>query len=118
MLELFGSALMVLAWLVPDHYLPWLSFYNDSAMALGLLLFLLGTTRDTAAPVHVPAIFWTLVAVAAIPWFQWTSGQLAFAGDALVGSLYVLGLALAILTGFAWARRDAKAATALFAGTL
>ena len=38
-----GSAAIVAAWLIPDHYLPWLSAYNDSAMALGLMLLLLGT---------------------------------------------------------------------------
>ncbi len=118
MFELFGSAAMAAAWLIPDHYLPWLSAYNDSAMALGLMLLLLGTVRRGATPARVPAVFWGVVAVAAIPWLQWTAGQLAFAGDAVVGSVYVLGLAIAVLTGFTWARRDAKGSAALLAGTI
>lgn len=117
MFELFGSALMVVAWLVPDHYLPWLSFYNDSVMALGLLFLVLGTVRRRALPARIPAVFWVLVAAATIPWFQWVGGQLAFTGDAVVGSLYVLGLAIAVSTGFAWAERNAAGSAALLAGT-
>jgi hypothetical protein len=41
-----------------------------------------------------------------MPWLQWAGGQLAFVDDAMLGSVYVLGLALAVLCGFEWARRD------------
>ena len=118
MLELFGSALMVIAWLVPDHYLPWLSAYNDSVMALGLLFLVLGTVRPNALQAKVPPVYWVVVAAAAIPWVHWAVGQIAFSGDAVVASLYVLGLAIAILTGFVWAQRDAAGSAALLAGTL
>jgi O-antigen ligase len=118
MFELFGSALMVVAWLVPDHYLPWLSVYNDSVMALGLLFLVLGTVRRDGLQAKTPPVFWVVVAAAAIPWVQWAGGQIAFTGDAVVGSLYVLGLAISILTGFVWAQRDATGSAALLAGTL
>lgn len=109
---------MVVAWLVPDHYLPWLSAYNDSVMALGLLCLLLGTLRRNAPSASAPAVFWVVVAVASIPWIQWAVGQLAFSGDALIGSLYLSGLATAILTGYAWAQRDASGSASLLAGTI
>ncbi len=118
MFELLGSVLMVGAWLVPDHYLPWLSAYNDSVMALGLFCLLLGTLRRNAPKASAPAVFWVVVAAAFIPWIQWAVGQLAFSGDALVGSLYPLGLAVAILTGHVWAQRDASGSASLLAGTI
>ncbi len=118
MFELLGSAAMVIAWLVPDHYLPWRSAYNDSVMALALILLLLGLVKREASQASVPAIFWITVAVAGIPWLHWVTGRLAFSGDAVVGSLYVLAMAVAILAGHGWARRDPTGSAALLAGTI
>jgi hypothetical protein len=108
LLELFGLILIGVAWLVSDHYMPWLCAYNDSVAAAALLCLLAPTVSrlHSSKPRAVPAAFWALVAVACIPWLQWTLGQLAFFDDAMLGSVYVLGLALAVLCGFEWARRD------------
>lgn len=118
MFELLGSAAMVISWLVPDHYLPWLSAYNDSVMALGLLLLMLGLVKRDALNDCVPVAFWVTVSVAGIPWLHWVAGRLAYSGDAVVGSLYVLALGIAILTGYGWARRDPTGSAALLAGTI
>lgn len=118
MFELLGSAAMVISWLIPDHYLPWLSAYNDSVMALGLMLLMAGLVRRDSSKACVPAAFWVTVAVAGIPWLHWATGRLAFGGDAVVGSLYALALAVAILTGHGWARRDPTGSAALLAGTI
>jgi hypothetical protein len=108
LLELFGLILIGVAWLVTDHYLPWLCAYNDSVAAVALLCLMAPTVSRarSSLPRRVPVVFWALVAVACIPWLQWAGGQLAFFDDALIGSVYVLGLALAVLCGFEWARRD------------
>ena len=98
---------MGIAWLIPNHYAPWSSFYNDSSMALGLMLFVAAAALKRRAP-ELPSVAWALVAVAAIPWLQWAFGLLWFSGDAWVASLYLLGLALAISTGHIWARLDAR----------
>ncbi len=107
-LELFGLILIGVAWLVTDHYLPWLCAYNDSVAAVALLCLLAPTVSRlrSSQPRQVPMVFWALVAVACIPWLQWAGGQLAFFDDATLGSVYVLGLALAVLCGFEWAHRD------------
>ncbi len=108
LLELFGLILIGLCWLVTDHYLPWLCAYNDSVAAVALFCLLASTVSrlNSTQPRQVPKVFWALVAVACIPWLQWACGQLAFFDDALLGSVYVLGLALAVLCGFEWSRRD------------
>jgi hypothetical protein len=87
-------------------------------MALALILLLLGLLKREASQASVPAIFWITVAVAGIPWLHWVTGRLAFSGDAVVGSLYVLALAIAILVGHCWARRDPTGSAALLAGTI
>lgn len=118
MFEFFGFVLMVVAWLVPDHYLPWLSAYNDSAMALALMFFVVAILREGAVIKTVPIIFWVVVAIAIIPWLQWAVGQLAFSGDAVIGSVYVLGFAAAVLTGFVWAKENAPDSARLLAGVI
>ncbi len=84
------------AWLVPNHYLPWLAAWNETLAIFGLLLLLLFTLTKTAAT----RVSWPLASVAVLcgvlPWVQFTSGKLMFAGDALMVSWYI-GLWLAAL---------------------
>lgn len=117
MLELFALVCFGLAWLVPNHYPPWTSFYNETGAALGLLLLTLANARRLQSG-GLPSPAWVLVAVATIPWLQWLFGRLAFSGDALVSSLYLVGLAVAIATGAAWARADAPAAMSRLSATV
>jgi hypothetical protein len=118
MLELLAMVCLVVAWLVPNHYPPWTSFYNESCAALGLTLLVISLGRRHFAEA-APWPVWSLLAVAAIPWLQWALGLLAFGGDALVGSLYVVGFAAAVVAGHTWAARDAvRAAVVLFTTVL
>lgn len=48
------------------------------------------------------AVYW-VAAVALLPWLQYFLGISLFAGDALIASLYLLGLAAAIWIGYGWA---------------
>ena len=104
MVELLALLCLGLAWLVPNHYPPWSSFYNESCAGLAVLMLALAQARGNWSR-PAPRIVWVVSATAAIPWLQWACGQLAFSGDALVSSLYVLGLAAAIAVGHAWACR-------------
>jgi hypothetical protein len=96
---------LVLAWLIPNHYPPWTSFYNESFSALGLCLLVLALGRawtNIRLPTPVPA----LLMVAAIPGVQFSMGLLAFSSDAWMSALFISGFAIAIAAGFVWARRD------------
>lgn len=121
MFRLSGYALMVASWLVSDHYPPWTAAYNDTVMAAGLaLLFAVTAGRQkTGASRLVPVTFWWLVAISLIPAFQWLAGQLAYGDDVLVAGVYVLGLAVAILTGQQTAARNtAESSAALLGGAI
>ena len=107
MLGLLAAVTIALAWLVPNHYPPWSSFYNEVCMAVGLLLLVLAVPRVSSRP-GMPGIVWVTAGVIAIPWLQWALGLLSFSGDAWVSSLYLLGFSLAMATGHAWARVDVK----------
>ena len=104
MFELLGLVCLTLAWLVPNHYPPWNSFYNESCAALGLFFLVLALGRDWLGR-SSPALMWGVAAVVLVPVLQWTTGQLAFSGDAVVAALYLLGFATAVGTGHAWAAR-------------
>jgi O-antigen ligase len=93
-----------LAWLVPDHYPPWSSFYNEFLAFLALLLLLLHCARSAQRTITVPASAAVVATLAVIPAIQVATGLIHFAGDGWMAAAYLLGLALAIAAGFVLAR--------------
>lgn len=117
MLELLAMVVLGLAWLVPNHYPPWTSFYNETAAGLALLLLALAVGRRWAA-VRTPGAVWVLAGVAALPWLQRWTGQLHYASDAWVASAYLLGVAGAVATAHAWSADGVRTPAARLGGTL
>ncbi|TAL72101.1 MAG: hypothetical protein EPN79_03565 [Burkholderiaceae bacterium] len=101
MIEFF-TALTTAAWLVPNHYVPWLSAWSD-AVAIVALFGLLPCAALAARAAG--RISWRLPAVAVLCWAvllgQLASGKILYAGDALMAALY-LGLWLAAVLAGAW----------------
>ena len=94
---LFAAA-VPLAWLLPNHYLPWPAAWLEGA-ALGLLFVAALLVRQPAA---LP-LRWALpvaVALLSIAW-QAASGRILFSGDAVMAALYVAAFLLAIGCGAA-----------------
>lgn len=117
MLELLSMICLAAAWLVPNHYPPWSSFYSETCSGLALLLLCIGNTgRIRSQP--VPTAAWVVLAVAAIPLLQWTFGLLAFSGDVWISALYLGGLSAAIVCGSIWAQRDPRNAAAMLSGAV
>lgn len=99
MLELLSLLALVAAWLVPDHYPPWTSFYNEVCAAIALFALALDAGRGWLRE-RLPVVFWFVCAVALIPPVQWLCGRLVFAGDAWVAAFYVMVFASAIGVGY------------------
>lgn len=97
-LHFAGAVCLVLAWLLPNHYPPWTSFYNESCAAIGLAFFVAGSRTNAGA--RLPASFWLIGMVALLPWAQWAAGQFPYVGDAWLSSLYLGALALAVGAGY------------------
>lgn len=94
---LFSAALPA-AWLLPNHYYPWPSAWQDGA-ALALLCIAALLCRSRAA---VPAQWAAALAVAlGSVALQWAEGRIGFAGDALMALFYLAAFALAIGLGTA-----------------
>lgn len=117
MLELIALVSLVASWLIPNHYPPWSSFYNESAAAIALLLLVL-TLRRTLVAQRAPLVSWVLIACATVPALQAAAMQPPFVGDALVSALYLLGAGIAVAAGSAWCAGGSGRATGLIAGAV
>ncbi|MFZ4534984.1 Wzy polymerase domain-containing protein [Propionivibrio sp.] len=88
------------AWLVPNHYPPWLNTWSDGLAIMGLLLLLPSMAANAVAGACVS---WRLPVIAAVCIAvilgQLVAGKLMFAGDAVMGVLYIGLWLAAVLTG-------------------
>lgn len=117
MLELLALGCIALAWLIPNHYAPWTTFYNDGAAFCGLLLLVLSCRRRLWCE-RGPTAGRVVLLVGAIPFLQWALGILYYSGDAWVSTLYLAAFSAAIMTGSAWAASDARSSAARLCGTV
>ena len=97
---LLGLVALCAGFLLPGHYPPWVSFEQQALAALGAgLVGAAALTSNGGRPLRLPTIAALVFAVAAIPWVQWLCGQIGFLSDALLSSLYLIGLGLCIVAG-------------------
>lgn len=88
--SLAGLACLALAWLAPNHYPPWTSFHGEAAAFAALLLICVGHLfgeheRTARAALFAGGASVTVVTV------QCVVGQIAYAGDALLSAVYLVG---------------------------
>lgn len=106
---------MGLAWLLPGHYFPWTGFQQETlASGAALLLALAAIVLPSAWPRRLPAmtlIAWGLSLVAPL---QWAAGLIPFHSDALLATMYLLGVGLAVLVGQRLGLGEARFDLALF----
>lgn len=98
------STAMSLAWLLPNHSMPWVSFHGDAWTAVALLLvsFFVLLLTHFEGDWHWLSV---LVSIAVfIPLIQYASGLIPQFGVAWINSAYMLGFLLALLVGSVWER--------------
>lgn len=119
LLHAFGILVFAWAWLSYDHNRPWLNFHAESLALLGIGLLAAsraGEGRGTYGQQKgfvAPRLAWGLVILATLPWLQWFAGLSLFSGDAVIVSLYLCALAVAIALGYVYARDAADAPQSL-----
>lgn len=87
---------LCLAYLLPNHYSPWLSFHQELAAALAFApLLVWACTRISPTPM----IAYGAGLLALVPLLQAATGTLNFATDGWMSSLYLLGFALSARAG-------------------
>lgn len=89
--------LLLLSWLVPNHYFPWVAFYSDFMAFLSLSVLFCAILYSGL--VSVSWLSLAVLVVACIPLIQFGGGKIYFAGDALMAFAYLTALALSISVG-------------------
>lgn len=91
---------MVLAWLLPNHYYPWTSFYNEY-LAFVALFFLVSAcaVRGGCKGVGIGWAVFFLLGLSLVPLVQYFSGLILFFGDAFFAFLYLCAFSCSLLVG-------------------
>jgi O-antigen ligase len=100
MFYFLGSLFLVVSWLLPNHYPPWVNFHSEFVAFLGLGVLLWSWLKASPVPMAVPTVAVATLFLAALPCVQYSLNLIFFAGDAVVSSFYVFGFAVAIVLGF------------------
>lgn len=96
--------LLVLAWLMPNHYSPWLAFHSDwVACAAVVISFLFMICRKSSIRLPIVSLF--LFTLSFIPIVQYFFGIIYFKGDALIVFLYVFIASLSSILGFNYSEK-------------
>lgn len=88
----------LLAWLLPNHYQPWLAVYQDSCMFIAIVFMALSLAQQKKIEIPFYTIF--LILLSCIPLIQYFFGIIYFSGEALINSLYLLGFMTIFVVGF------------------
>jgi O-antigen ligase len=96
---LFAALLALFSWLAPNHYPPWASFHGEFAMAAACGLALLAALRRSAPAVTLSPLTAAALLLATLPLLQLAFGLIIYAGDAWLGTAYLLGFGLSVWLG-------------------
>jgi hypothetical protein len=103
-----GLLFFTLSWLAFDHYRPWVNFHSEMLAFVGLFWLLTNVLFHTGGSAVLPRMtIWVSFAIL-VPWLQYAAGISFFAGDALLSSLYLSGLFLAVFVGYAITQADTE----------
>lgn len=95
-LSLLASVLIALAWLLPVHYRPWVTYTGELFAFFALFslaaLYLKGKTQ-------LPLLNAPIFLLAVIPLIQWGFGQVFYFSTALMASIYVFAFGLSTIIG-------------------
>lgn len=97
-----ASCFLSLAWILPNHSQPWLSFHGDAWAALMLTIVAVAVFLQNKFAINWHWLTVVVLGVVVIPLVQFGVGMVSFFGVAWINAAYLLGFLLAILVGAAW----------------
>lgn len=100
LLKFIFFASLSIAFLLPNHYYPWGSFYLEFAAFLALFFSLceLLIKKKSVEPA-IPVLLF--LALSLVPIFQWVFGVIPFSGDALLAFFYLSSFSIAMIVAHA-----------------
>src|SRR3990167_2860771 len=91
----FAAVCLLSSWLMPLHFLPWVSWHSDALAFLAVLLaawsglFSAARRRNAVEP-SLPLTVLPLLGLALLVWLQAATGIMELFGEALVFTLYLM----------------------------
>lgn len=97
LLLIFGA--VCASWLLPHHFLPWPSVYQDFLVFFAALIVVLKWAFVKAERIYFSKEVLVLGLLVIIPWAQFLAGQIYYLGDAVIVSLYLSLFVVAVMFG-------------------
>lgn len=97
MLALIAAILISLAWLMPIHYRPWVTYTGELYAFFALFAI---TAICLKEKLKIPVISLPLLLLACIPLIQFLLGQVFFFSTAMMGFIFVFSFWLASVLGY------------------
>lgn len=98
MLNFFIAAILIsLAWLMPVHYRPWVTYTGELYAFFALFAIVAICLKEK---LKIPKISLPLLLLACIPLGQFLMGQVFFFSTAMMGFIFVFGFWLASVLGY------------------
>lgn len=96
-LALIAAILISLAWLMPIHYRPWVTYTGELYAFFALFAFAAICLKEK---LKIPAISLPLLLLTSIPLVQFLTGQVFFFSIAMMGFIFVFSFWLASVLGY------------------
>lgn len=90
---------MSFAWLLPNHYDPWITSHSDFCAFIALV-FIMCTVVYYSKKIKIPIIALPFLLIILIPLLQYVFGIVFFLGDALIAAVYIFGFFCAVIAGY------------------
>ncbi|WP_180167952.1 PglL family O-oligosaccharyltransferase [Acinetobacter sp. YH12035] len=96
-LALIAAILISLAWLMPVHYRPWVTYTGELYTFFALFAL---TAIFLKEKIKLPVIGLPLLLLVCIPLIQLLAGQVFFFSTAMMGAIYIVSFWLACVLGY------------------
>ncbi|WP_180180621.1 PglL family O-oligosaccharyltransferase [Acinetobacter sp. YH01021] len=97
MLALIAAILISLAWLMPIHYRPWVTYTGELYAFFSLFALAAICLKEK---LKVPGISLSLLLLACVPFIHFLTGQVFFFSTAMMGFIFVFSFWLASVLGY------------------
>lgn len=97
-ISLAATFFLALAWLLPNHYRPWLAAYQDGCIFLALTILTVYLLNNKC--INIPKFSFFLIFIAFIPILQNSFGFIYFSGDSIISSFYILSFFIAFIVAY------------------
>ncbi len=93
-----------IAWLLPNHFLPWTGFHADAWCAVVLLIAAAALFIRSKSTTQWHGSTVLVALLTCVPGLQYSTGLILFSGQAWISTVYLVGFLLALLIGQRWER--------------